>query len=77
MWQELPVYDRLVAERGDIPTQVRTEAEKVLQNLEEVMRSTTRATGEAARSAKPLSPSHQVGLDSWATASGRELGNHA
>ncbi|MFI9047399.1 hypothetical protein [Streptomyces sp. NPDC053427] len=54
MWQELPVYDRLVAERGDIPTQVRTEAEKVLRNLEQVMRSTTGAAGESDPSAKFL-----------------------
>ncbi|MEU4849956.1 hypothetical protein [Streptomyces gilvosporeus] len=32
------MYDRLVAERGDIPTEVRTEAEKVLRNLEQVIR---------------------------------------
>lgn len=48
MWQEVPVYDRLVAERGDIPTEVRTEAEKVLRNLEQVIRGTASTLGESA-----------------------------
>ncbi|WP_198535075.1 hypothetical protein [Streptomyces natalensis] len=42
------MYDRLVAERGDIPTEVRTEAEKVLRNLEQVIRGTASTLGESA-----------------------------
>ncbi|HLL33456.1 MAG TPA: hypothetical protein VK545_06095 [Streptomyces sp.] len=38
MFQETPIYSRLVAERGDIPTQVRGEADRILRELESVMR---------------------------------------
>ncbi|GHG99910.1 hypothetical protein [Streptomyces lanatus] len=37
MFQDSPIYDRLIAERGDIPTQVRREAERVSRDLEFVM----------------------------------------
>jgi len=38
VFQDSPIYDRLVAERGDIPTQTRREAERVTRELEYVMR---------------------------------------
>ncbi|MEU6356570.1 hypothetical protein ABZ896_45910 [Streptomyces sp. NPDC047072] len=38
MFQDSPIYDRLVAERGDVPTQARREAERVRRELEYVMR---------------------------------------
>ncbi|WP_412556211.1 hypothetical protein [Streptomyces glaucescens] len=38
LFQETPIYSRLVAERGDIPTQVRGEADRILRELESVMR---------------------------------------
>ncbi|WP_405877083.1 MULTISPECIES: hypothetical protein [unclassified Streptomyces] len=38
MFQDSPIYDRLVAERGDVPTQARREAERVIRELEYVMR---------------------------------------
>ena len=38
MFQDSPIYDRLIAERGDVPTQVRREAERVSRELELVMR---------------------------------------
>ncbi|MER6347888.1 hypothetical protein ACWC10_24885 [Streptomyces sp. NPDC001595] len=38
MFQETPIYTRLIAERGDIPTQVRSEADRILRDLESVMR---------------------------------------
>ncbi|MFE2050714.1 MULTISPECIES: hypothetical protein [unclassified Streptomyces] len=38
MFQDSPIYDRLVAECGDIPAQVRREAERVSRELEVVMR---------------------------------------
>ncbi|MDH6622441.1 hypothetical protein M2271_000228 [Streptomyces sp. LBL] len=38
MFQDSPIYDRLVAERGDVPTQTRREAERVTRELEYVMR---------------------------------------
>ncbi|AZP22116.1 hypothetical protein ACIGMX_03320 [Streptomyces aquilus] len=37
MFQDSPIYDRLIAERGDIPTQVRREAERVSRELEFAM----------------------------------------
>lgn len=38
VFQDSPIYDRLVAERGDVPTQARREAERVTRELEYVMR---------------------------------------
>ncbi|MCI3274012.1 hypothetical protein [Streptomyces cylindrosporus] len=38
MFQDSPIYDRLVAERGDVPTQTRREAERVSRELEYAMR---------------------------------------
>ncbi|NEB03652.1 hypothetical protein [Streptomyces sp. SID13726] len=38
MFQDSPIYDRLVAERGDVPAQTRREAERVRRELEYVMR---------------------------------------
>ncbi|MEU5097052.1 hypothetical protein [Streptomyces sp. NPDC020996] len=38
MFQESPIYDRLIAERGDVPAQTRREAERVNRELEYVMR---------------------------------------
>ena len=33
MFQETPIYRRLVTERGDIPAQVRSEAERIHRHL--------------------------------------------
>ncbi|MEU3841405.1 hypothetical protein AB0E88_15405 [Streptomyces sp. NPDC028635] len=38
MFQDSPIYDRLIAECGDVPTEVRREAERVNRELEMVMR---------------------------------------
>ncbi|MFH8449422.1 hypothetical protein ACH4CD_09275 [Streptomyces fungicidicus] len=38
MFQDSPIYDRLIAECGDVPAQVRREAERVSRELEMVMR---------------------------------------
>ena len=38
MFQDSPIYDRLIAEKGDVPAQVRREAERVSRELELVMR---------------------------------------
>lgn len=38
MFQDSPIYDRLVAECGDVPAQVRREAERVTRELEVVLR---------------------------------------
>ncbi|MDL2078485.1 hypothetical protein QNN03_18785 [Streptomyces sp. GXMU-J15] len=37
MFQDSPIYDRLISERGDVPSQVRREAERVSRELEFVM----------------------------------------
>ncbi|WSP52430.1 hypothetical protein OG348_42640 (plasmid) [Streptomyces sp. NBC_01243] len=37
MFQETPIYTRLVVEQGDVPAQVRGEAQRVLRDLERVM----------------------------------------
>lgn len=36
--QEAPIYDRLIAELGDVPTEVRQEAERTLRDLDRVIR---------------------------------------
>ncbi|MFD6288807.1 hypothetical protein [Streptomyces sp. NPDC060205] len=41
MFQETPIYSRLVAERGDIVQQVRGEADRVRRDLEQVMRASS------------------------------------
>ncbi|WP_228973053.1 hypothetical protein [Streptomyces sp. DH12] len=33
MFQETPIYSRLVAERGDVPQEVRGEAERIRRDL--------------------------------------------
>jgi hypothetical protein len=48
VFQETPIYSRLVAERGDIPQQVRADADRLHRDLEQVMRSPT-ASGLLAR----------------------------
>ncbi|GAA2195926.1 hypothetical protein [Streptomyces tricolor] len=37
MFQETPIFSRLVAERGDIPAQVRGEADRIHRDLARVM----------------------------------------
>ncbi|MFV0132196.1 hypothetical protein ACLGIH_02840 [Streptomyces sp. HMX87] len=51
MFQDSPIYDRLVAECGDVPAQVRREAERVSRELEVVMRPLHSPGGE-----RPPSP---------------------
>ncbi|MER5842735.1 hypothetical protein ABT099_20960 [Streptomyces prasinus] len=41
MFQQTPVYDRLVAERGDVPVQVRGEADRIHRDLAQVLRQTS------------------------------------
>jgi hypothetical protein len=67
VFQDSPIYDRLIAERGDIPTQVRREAERVSREIEFAMqpllsRGNAAAPGPPApawqRSALPPGPQH-------------------
>ncbi|MGW1725685.1 hypothetical protein ACWCQK_22450 [Streptomyces sp. NPDC002306] len=55
MFHDSPIYDRLIAERGDVPTQVRREAERVSRELEIVLRP-THALGYPDSSPRPSSP---------------------
>lgn len=38
MFHDSPIYDRLIAECGDVPAEVRREAERVHRELEIVLR---------------------------------------
>ncbi|GAA2236412.1 hypothetical protein [Streptomyces nogalater] len=54
MFQETPVYDRLVAERGDIPVQVRGEADRIRRDLAQVLpRPTTSQPGASQNVFEP------------------------
>ncbi|WP_077801835.1 hypothetical protein [Streptomyces sp. JHA26] len=57
MFQQTPVYDRLVAERGDVPVQVRGEAERIRRDLSRVLRqtSTTSQPGAPRNAFEPKS----------------------
>ncbi|MFD6919628.1 hypothetical protein ACFV99_05320 [Streptomyces sp. NPDC059944] len=37
MFQEAPIYRQLISERGDVPAQVRGEAERIRRDLQRVM----------------------------------------
>ncbi|WP_079057454.1 hypothetical protein [Streptomyces cellostaticus] len=39
MFQETPIFNRLVAERGDVPAQVRGEADRIRHDLARVLPS--------------------------------------
>ncbi|MDI9886496.1 hypothetical protein QMZ92_19465 [Streptomyces sp. HNM0645] len=56
VWQEAPIYDRLVTERGDVPAQVRREAEQTLRGLEQVLRSGVVPSGTPPQQAQPFPP---------------------
>jgi hypothetical protein len=45
VFQDSPIYDRLIAERGDIPLQVRREAERVSRELEFAMQPLLQSSG--------------------------------
>ncbi|MFF8844294.1 hypothetical protein ACF08N_16500 [Streptomyces sp. NPDC015127] len=54
MWQEVPIYDRLVAERGDIPAQVRSEAERTVRHLAQVIGPITPTGGGHPQPVRPF-----------------------
>ncbi|KOG42540.1 hypothetical protein [Streptomyces resistomycificus] len=56
MFQDSPIYDRLVAERGDIPLQTRREAERVTRELEYVMRPLQSSLGSPHPADRPAAP---------------------
>jgi hypothetical protein len=48
VFQQTPVYDRLVAERGDVPVQVRGEADRIHRDLAHVLRQTSTTPQQSA-----------------------------
>ncbi|MET8573109.1 hypothetical protein [Streptomyces sp. NPDC004783] len=58
MFQPTAVYDRLVAERGDIPVQVRGEADRIRRGPGTVLRQTPTSQPSTPHSALgPKAPS--------------------
>ncbi|WP_432185688.1 hypothetical protein [Streptomyces tendae] len=58
MSSQTPVYDRLVAERGDIPVQVRGEADRISRDLARVLPQTPASRPSAPPSVfEPKAPS--------------------
>jgi hypothetical protein len=57
MFQQTPVYDRLVAERGDVLVQVRGEADRIHRDLAQVLRQASAPQPNTPRSAfEPKQP---------------------
>ncbi|MFF4350326.1 hypothetical protein [Streptomyces sp. NPDC001530] len=56
MFEDAPIYQRLVAERGDIPAQVRGEAERIRNDLQRVMRPLQDPYFTGGRSGAPIGP---------------------
>ncbi|MFD9099046.1 hypothetical protein [Streptomyces collinus] len=50
MFQQTPVYDRLVAERGDVPVQVRGQADRIHRDLAQVLRQASTSQPSAPQS---------------------------
>lgn len=57
VFQDSPIYSRLVAERGDVPAQVRSEAERTLRDLAQVMRLGQTPSSGIPERAQPPTPS--------------------
>ncbi|BBC29000.1 hypothetical protein SGFS_002910 [Streptomyces graminofaciens] len=58
MFQETPIFSRLVAERGDVPAQVRGEAERIRRDLARVLRQAPVSSLNTPRNAAgPTAPS--------------------
>lgn len=47
MFQETPIYNRLIVEQGDIPAQVRGEAQRLGRELERVIPPARRSDSAA------------------------------
>ncbi|MFD9465031.1 hypothetical protein [Streptomyces sp. NPDC060027] len=56
MFQEAPIYAQLVAERGDVPAQVRGEAERIGRDLQRVMLPLQVSAPPARERAWPSAP---------------------
>ncbi|MFJ3891083.1 hypothetical protein ACWDYK_15610 [Streptomyces anthocyanicus] len=61
MSSQTPVYDRLVAERGDIPVQVRGEADRINRDLARVLPQTSPSRPSAPPSVfEPKAPTSSL-----------------
>ncbi|MEV6193103.1 hypothetical protein AB0M19_11950 [Streptomyces sp. NPDC051920] len=56
MFQEAPIYRQLIAERGDVPAQVRGEAERIRRDLQRVMPPLEASAPAAAERTWPAAP---------------------
>ncbi|MER6620985.1 MULTISPECIES: hypothetical protein [unclassified Streptomyces] len=57
MFQETPIYSRLVTERGDVPAQVRGEADRIHRDLAQVLRRAPASPPSAPRNVfEPKTP---------------------
>ncbi|MFD4953455.1 hypothetical protein [Streptomyces sp. NPDC058451] len=56
MLQETPIYSRLIIERGDIPAQVRGEADRIHRHLAQVLPQVPAPGPNAPRHARPPAP---------------------
>lgn len=54
LWHEAPIYDRLVAELGDIPAQVRSDAERTVRQLAQVIRPSPPTGGGLPQPMRPF-----------------------
>ncbi|MGW7674541.1 hypothetical protein ACWGJX_47200 [Streptomyces sp. NPDC054775] len=59
MFEDVPIYRRLVAERGDIPAQVRGEAERIRNDLQRVMRPLQDSYFTSGHPGAPVGPALQ------------------
>ncbi|MEE1761346.1 hypothetical protein [Streptomyces sp. SP18BB07] len=58
MFQETPIFSRLVDERGDVPAQVRGEAERIRRDLARVLPQAPASSWNTPRSTQgPTAPS--------------------
>ncbi|MGJ5797599.1 hypothetical protein ACSCB1_00080 [Streptomyces europaeiscabiei] len=58
MFQETPIFSRLVAKRGDVPAEVRGEAERIRRDLASVLRQAPASFRSTPRNAAgPTAPS--------------------
>ncbi|MFB7915408.1 hypothetical protein [Streptomyces sp. NPDC056061] len=48
MFEQAPIYARLVEEQGDVPTQVRQEAERIEDDLRRTMQPLQNLSGRTA-----------------------------
>ncbi|GHE95049.1 hypothetical protein E5082_22505 [Streptomyces griseoluteus] len=56
MFTDTPIFSRLVAERGDVPAEVRGEADRIHRDLARVMPPGTGLPGAGSHTPGPMGP---------------------